>query len=319
MERFLLMGAFALLAGCATTPAVERVVDNRSEYPSMWLDPKNCGVHSTDPEARAMLASIAALSSNSYLSMEQESSCRTSVHEPGTCADYLPASEWKIVGGNGEDSPSGLAYRIYERSASEGKAAALVFAFRGTQPLSRDWISNLYLKTSIPPPQHREADVAIGAWIAENRPGWNLSTGEGMGGEELYAVGHSLGGAVAQYIAYTYPRATAIVFNPSPRTGYGSIAAEDYRNPPVCRMRESYEAVYTLVGGRIPLVKPSLHNCGFINQKKLNWRFFRSLVTAHGMRTLADSLACYAPDVPSATCATVVAEKDKAMPGVPCH
>lgn len=323
MKRIGLLLVMTVLAGCATTPGPGRVVDNRDDYPAMWLEPTNCGVHSTDSAAREMLASLSALSNNSYLSMGQESACRSGPksNSAKACAAFLPTKRsWEVVGGNGEDSPTGLAYRIYASPAPAGGKPILVFAFRGTQFWSRDWVSNLYLKTSVPPPQHREADAAIRAWIAANRPGWDLVTGAGMDGEEVYAVGHSLGGAVAQYMAYTLPRITAVVFNPSPRTGYESIDPGSYRNPAVCRMRESYEAVYTLVGGRVPLVTPNLHSCGFINQKQLRPPLLWSLVSAHAMRAMADSLACYAegPQV-SEACAEVVAAKGKAMPGTACY
>lgn len=316
--------AVLALTACTTTTTVhERVVDHRSDYPAMWLEPANCGVHSTDPHARELLASLASLGNNSYLTMEQEQACRSGAAGSASkaCAGYLPTErQWNIVGGNGEDSPTGLAYRIYESPAAADGKPLLAFAFRGTEFWSRDWVSNLYLRTRVPPPQQREADREIRAWIATHRPQWNLETGAGMEGEEVYAVGHSLGGAVAQYLAYTMPRVTAVVFNPSPRTGYASIAPGKYRNPAVCRMRESYEAVYTLAGGRVPLVSPNLHACGFINQKRISPPLLASLVSAHSMRGMADALGCYAEEgTPSPECRAIVEHKDKAMPGVACH
>jgi hypothetical protein len=311
-----------MLAGCATTPIERRVVDNRTDYPSMWLDPANCGVHSTNLEARAMLGSLAALAQNSYLPLDEEKLCRMEASDssPKACAEYLsPGEGWKIAGGNGEDSKTGFVYRVYERPALGDGKPSLVFAFRGTDGVS-DWVSNFYLRTSVPPPQQREADREVRKWVAEYRPNWNLDTGEGMQGEEVYTVGHSLGGAVAQYIAYTMPRMTAIVFNPSPRTGYAAISPSSYRNPVVCRMRESYEALYTLAGGRVPLVEPNLHACGFVNQKRLTPRLLGSLVSAHRMHSMASALACYAQEGElSPECEEVVREKSKAMPGVACH
>ena len=292
-----------------------------ADYPAMWLEPRNCGVHSTDPAARSLLASLAALSNNSYFSRAQEEACR---REPEgalsrACREFMHEPQWEIVGGNGEDSRTGLGYRIYRRTPPQGKPE-LVFAIRGTQFFSRDWTSNLYLKTDRPPPQQREADAEIRAWIARHRPQWNLETGQGMEDEDVYAVGHSLGGAVAQYLAYTLPRTTAVVFNPSPRTGYTAIAPGTYRNPAVCRLRESYEAVYVLAGGLVPAVEPNRHACGFVNQKRFKPPALLSLVSAHKMHGLAQALDCYAQDgTLSDRCRATVERKDEAMPGVACH
>ena len=292
-----------------------------ADYPAMWLEPTNCGVHSTDPAAKALLASLAALSNNAYLSREQEEACRK---EPaGTpsrgCRGFLPAAQWEIVGGNGEDSPTGLGYRIYSRTPAQGRPE-LVFAIRGTQFLSgRDWVNNLYLKTDRPPPQQREAAAGIHAWIEQHRPQWKLKTGEGMEGEDVYAVGHSLGGAVAQYLAYTLPRTTAIVFNPSPRTGYTAIASDSVRNPAVCQIRESYEGVYVVAGGYVPMVEPKRHACGFVNQKRFRPPALLSLVSAHRMRGLAQALDCYAQDgALSDRCRATVENKAEATEGRIC-
>jgi hypothetical protein len=324
MRKLIAMSAvFAGLAGCATVPSKEWVVDNRADYPAIWLDPANCSVKSPDARARSLLASMAALSDNSYLSMEEERLCRSNAaFRFEKCAtDFSPTDRpWKIVGGNGEGSPTGLGYRIYESSGTATDKPLLVFAFRGTAFFSRDWLNNLYPRTSIAPPQQREAEKEIREWISTHRPNWNLETGAGMENEEIYAVGHSLGGALAEYFAYILPRTTAIVFNPSPRTGFGSIAPEKFRNPPVCEMRESYELLFTLIGGLSPVVQPDLQSCGFINQQQLSPRLFASLLSAHGIHAIAEALSCYAKDgTPSLRCAEIVAHKESAMPGKLCR
>lgn len=308
------------LASCAHSP---RMVDNRADYPAVWLDPANCGVHSTEPESRMLLADLSALSTRAYLSMAEEEGCSSagSGKAMKACIDYLPTKRpWKVVGGNGERSRTGLAYRIYESPGDDHERPRLVFAFRGTQFWSRDWMTNLYLRRSVPPPQQREASAEIRAWIETHRPEWDLATGAGMEGEDIYVVGHSLGGAVAQYMAYTLPRITAVVFNPSPRTGYGSIDPARYRNPAVCQMRESYEILYTVAGGRVPLVTPNLHACGFVNQKRLSPPLLRSLASAHSMWAIADALACYTDEGNlSDRCSKIVARKHTATEGKACH
>ncbi|NZA26528.1 DUF2974 domain-containing protein [Luteimonas sp. SJ-92] len=318
MKRILEVIVVAVIFLCATPRAAESFEGEGVGYPDYWRTPLNCGIYSEDARVRRLLADLAALSTNVYLSVVDERSCRS--HPTGdNCAEFIPVEGWAMIGGSGESSRTGLVYRIYRRNLGPGGRSITVFSFRGTQFWSRDWMSNLYLRTAVPPPQHREAEAHLINWLTQHRPDWDLETGAGID-EEIYAVGHSLGGAVAQYIAYTFPLVTAVVFNPSPRTGYGAIPPEKFRNPPVCRIRESYEAVYTLAGGKVPIVEPNMHSCGFINQHRLRFPLLPSLVSAHSMYSMAESLACYAENsTPSERCEQILSEKHRAMPGVLCH
>ena len=68
------------------------------------------------------------------------------------------------------------------------------------------------------------------------------------GRERIFAVGHSLGGGLAQHAGYTCPRIEKVfAFNSSPLTGYFDVARAD-RLPPTAarrtyRVYESYEVL----------------------------------------------------------------------------
>lgn len=304
------------IAACSTVQDSTRSVDNSSNYPTLWLDPGNCSVVSSSEEARELLASFSALSTNSYLEMDEELGCRKLPPDQraADCPGFVNTDrDWEIIGGSEEESSTGFDYRIYRNPGKAERKPILVFAFRGTESF-RDWRNNFYLFNNGAPPQSREALAAVTGWLAQNRPEGDMESGVGID-EEIYAVGHSLGGAIAQYIAYVVPSITAIVFNPSPRTGYLSISPDDYQNPTVCRIWESYEALRTATGAYVPRVTPNHHSCGYINQQSVF-----SPISAHNMQAIAKALACYAQNGElSLECREIVARKGNAMPGEVCR
>ncbi len=192
----------------------------------------------------------------------------------------------------------GLSYRVFERT---GRAGSRRFAivFRGTNFRSPgDWYSNSRWITRLNPvtwDQYQQARSLVATLEAEIelRYGANF---------ELVAVGHSLGGGLAQQATYVSRRISQVyAFNTSPVTGATSI---DQRNTDLSRrgdvLHRVYESGEVLAGIRwasrrvLPLSKA--------NPRIIEYRFnFRQssrsqggggAVGEHGMRQVACDLIC---------------------------
>lgn len=108
------------------------------------------------------------------------------------------------------EGKAGYAYVVYDRftpgEGGERKLAERVIAFRGTEMDSfDDWVfGNIRAR-------HNER-----GWdtYAEQRKALDA---QGLDGVPITLTGHSLGGAIAAYVALREPRTRSYAFNPSPR------------------------------------------------------------------------------------------------------
>ena len=193
---------------------------------------------------------------------------------------------------------SGLSYRVFERSG-RGGGRRFAIVFRGTSFNSPgDWYSNSRWITRLNPvtwDQYQQVRSLVASLEAalELRYGANF---------ELVAVGHSLGGGLAQQAAYASRRIQQVyAFNTSPVTGATSI---DQRNTDLSRrgdvLHRVYESGEVLAGIRwasrrvLPLSKA--------NPRIIEYRFnFRQssrsqggggAIGEHGMRQVACDLIC---------------------------
>lgn len=133
----------------------------------------------------------------------------------------------------------GLFVEVWEKQSSP---AVIAIVFRGTEFNSvKDWISNLRWFLRFVPwyeDQYTVVSRRVGREfvdrLAAHRP---ELTGDGAKAVRIVAVGHSLGGGLAQHVAYSMPltssagtpvpRVSSVyAFDPSPVTGSSSVASE---------------------------------------------------------------------------------------------
>jgi hypothetical protein len=116
-------------------------------------------------------------------------------------------------------SLSGLSYDVYYHDTPE--RLDVMIAYRGTDD-ARDWIANLSWVTKWLNPwdQYRQARNEYEG-VMERA----IKTANGRP-IAFVATGHSLGGGLAQHVAYAHPCTSAVVFNTSfvtNTTGYGTL------------------------------------------------------------------------------------------------
>jgi len=178
-------GAALLLSACATDLTQAR-------SPCLYEPGGWCGF---TRELAEESWQYAQLSNNSYKDEEEFA------HLPG---DFVQAGE-------PHELESGYAYVVYDRyepggETGEPKLAERVIAFRGTEMDSlADWVLG-----------------NIGE--LHNDRGWDtyathrkMLDEQGLDAVPIRLTGHSLGGAIAAYVALREPRATSYAFNQSPR------------------------------------------------------------------------------------------------------
>lgn len=274
------------LGGCSWKPELINEAPS-SAYPAIWADVNNCSLsNAADPRARDLIATFALLSSVVYMS-----EVRPEEREDAGKEFVLPGgwerNDMEAIPG---DPDNGLFAALFLRPAVEGSPPMAVFAFRGTEPKAGAFWNDL--KASVAPGWHKAPQQyrTAKSWVSEHVA--NLKKNH----FEIYATGHSLGGGIAQFIAYQFSGITAVVFNPSPRTAFGSLVAgeAEYFNPPVCRVVETYELVGLLPGPYVPTIESekhaNRHYCTTVNQ----FRWYQPLA-GHDIGDLAWGLLNNAP------------------------
>lgn len=131
-------------------------------------------------------------------------------------------------------SEGGLYFETYVHSNEKGEMDKAVVGIRGTEngtlyEARHDWGANLSGAVPFAGAEYERAARHIMPVIAE------LANKPGAGGKpiEIFISGHSLGGGIAQYIAYLSPRVkAAYTFNTSPVTHWTQLPEEDKKRDP---------------------------------------------------------------------------------------
>lgn len=178
------------------------------------------------------------------------------------------------------DNHTGLYFEVWEH------AHETAIVFRGTQAREwRDWWSNLRWLTRFLPiglDQYTFVAQCLAAVVSRargRRPG-----------VAIVAVGHSLGGGLAQHAAYAHPDIKRVVaFDPSPVTGFRSIPKlARGRNSIGVHIERVYEAgeILAFMRGAIRGLLSLSTADPEIVEARFNFRAF-GLITQHSMVRLA--------------------------------
>lgn len=166
----------------------------------------------------------------------------------------LEATGWKLLYDwrailTEDEKKNGLEFMAYGR-AMAGSQGEIVIGFRGTDFSSpSDWRSNLrWVTRFLPLPGrdqyqvvHSHAQELVDLALARAKEQFPLAKGF-----DMYSTGHSLGGGLAQLLAYSDARVKgAVVFDPSPVTGYTNLVTHGQVNcsARVVRVYERGEAL----------------------------------------------------------------------------
>ncbi len=185
---------------------------------------------------------------------------------------------------------SNLVFTVHARQEAGTNRISLVFAFRGTTQIGADWRSNLrWLLAPLPGPDHYTAVADLRDKIvelAQRRASVLFQVTDPRFTQVM--TGHSLGGGLAQLMAYSFPNAAAVVFNSTPVTAYESLVPDQRVNceVPITRVEESGEFLQyarTLIRNFYKW-EPNMHRLSF------DFVNGRNTFSAHGMHYLARGL-----------------------------
>ncbi|MDO9234757.1 MAG: hypothetical protein Q7U28_01830 [Aquabacterium sp.] len=170
------------------------------------------------------------------------------------------------------DDESGLHYETYVHQTAPGQFDEAVIAFRGTENRAgqtiRDWRSNLAATFGMEPAQYvvaRERMLPLINLLADTLKAQGHP-------ENVYAVGHSLGGGLAQQAGYLSKRVKAVyTFNTSPISNWSQL-----------RLRKE-------VGNAWPVIHRVYHNGEIL--EKLRFVTNTATSTRYGRNDLGFQLA----------------------------
>ncbi len=148
------------------------------------------------------------ISANEYLPFVIASLNAYDMGEPMgfTLARHSP--EWRRV--RTVNQPSGLRFDVYHRR--EPGSLSVMVAYSGSETYDLgDWHANLAWFTAWLPIQNQYDDARDG--FRDVRAEAYAAAGSDT--VSFYATGHSLGGGIAQHIAYAFPCVSAPIFNAS--------------------------------------------------------------------------------------------------------
>ena len=202
---------------------------------------------------------------------------------------------WKGSNACVDDPARGLFYETYVFQPGNGKPEEAVIAFRGTEntrdQFVHDWRTNLAALFGIEPAQYELARKTLPAVISGLR-----SANPDI---VIHAVGHSLGGGLAQQAGYMFPEiARVVTFNTSPVTNWTKLKFDG-------AVRDRYPLIYRIYHGgeileKVRFVTTSLTSTRY-NRYDLSLQFAqKSPVCGHSMDIIACGLAEVLADVPGA-------------------
>jgi hypothetical protein len=231
----------AFLMGCATTdapPDMQSPVYQRTPTQREELD-------ATQARERARWAvPFARVASQVYCGYLQSDDPQQARKESCDRLKELAATGWAALYDSHtvsvlspEELSSGLEFMAFGRlleSSVDGQGE-IIIGFRGTDLTSLgDWRANLrWITRFLPLPGkdqyeivHAHAGRLIDRAEAEARKRFPAAKGF-----DVYTAGHSLGGGLAQLLAYSDIRVKgAVVFDPSPVTGYSTVVSDKQVN-----------------------------------------------------------------------------------------
>ena len=203
-SRAALFLAVATTAGCAAAPRLE-------DYCTPLPEDVTAEIDSAKDETAQKYWAYAVLSNNVY-------------EAAGHPRIWIDPNKWQAVCDDKQQTKSsdcevdkpgkGLEAKTYLRwpdGVNKGQPDELIFAFRGTTSISDWWCGNLG------DCQYDEADSYVKTRLDKYRALYPTVA--------IVATGHSLGGGLAQHIAFCVAGATAVAFNTSPRIHKHDCAA----------------------------------------------------------------------------------------------
>lgn len=193
----------------------------------------------------------------------------------------------------------GLYYETYLHTSKDGTLNEAVIAFRGTEnsrsQIVSDWSTNFAAALGFQPSQYRLAAAAMPGLIKALTAQFKA---KGNRPVRIYAVGHSLGGGLAQQLAYMSEHVkAAVTFNTSPVTNWSALRLTGL-------VRKDYPTIYRFEHGGEFLGLPRAIATAFTSPRFGRYDFGlqidkRSLIRGHAMGIFAcrfAQLVVNAPD-----------------------
>lgn len=193
-------------------------------------------------------------------------------------AQFKTKNSYDLLDCNPENPGKGLEAKTYLRwpHGKSDQPTQLVFVFRGTTSLSDWWCGNFW------DCQYGEVDRYVKTRIDKYRLMYPSI--------EIVATGHSLGGGLAQHVAFCFEGAKAVAFNTSPRSHKHdcSIASANLSEAQEENIKENY---IVRIHQHAEILSPIRHVFSSRRYKETVYNFATaSPLARHGMTPLAMGL-----------------------------